>query len=322
MMSKAVIEAARELLAARNYSSVVAVATHALEDDDSDTEMRLLRARAFAALRRDDEAQADLRECLRRRTRCALAYRLLGEICFRRDEYDSAEVFLKEAIRLAPDDAHSRDLLTVANGFLQSTAAVEKLPAAAAVVDCPFYSESRVANRPPRLANGTSTPATPPRDDDLTAPTQLDAWPVSANGIEPFTDTEAMDSVTLADPPDQAAHRQLYVGVTDDFARAEGPATVPERPRARVAHGSAHDGESGELGEVTVREKAKPETFGMYMLRVGTLTPNQLHAAFDHQRRTNMSLAAAVIALGYATEPTIRTLGLAFRAERGLRRAS
>ena len=315
-MSEAVIEAARELLSARNFSSVVAVATHALDDDSTDTEMRLLRARALLALRRDDEAQADLRECLRRRSRCALAYRLLGELCFRRDEYESAIVFLKEALRLEPDDDHSRDLLVIANGFLQSTAAVEKLPAATAAVDCPSFSEPRVAKRPPRLANGTSTPATP--NDGLSERTELEAWPVPRGEIEAFTDTEAMDSVTLADPPDQTEHHRLYVGVDtslDALVQPEGPPTVPERPRSRVAFGSEHDGE-----RTIPEEKRKLETFGMFLIRMGALTPNQLHAAFDYQRRTRISLAEAVITLGYASEPTVRTAGLAFRAERGLRR--
>ncbi len=309
------MEAARELFAARNYSSVVAVATHAIEDDVDDLDMRLLRANALVALRRDQEAQADLQQCLRLRSRCALAYRLLGELCFRRDEYDSAVVFLREAARLDGDDSHASDLLEIARQFLQSTAAVENLPAATAAVDC--------SSRASRPASGTATPLTrsPFFDgatNDLNGPTELHAWPVSHVGVEPFTGTDVMDSVTLADPPNEDSHRELYVGLEDGLAlsQPELPPTVPQRPRARVAFGSEHDLEPTLPDE----KRREHESFGMFLLRIGSLTPNQLHAAFDYQRRTQVSLAAAIIELGYATEPTIRTAGLAFRAERGIRR--
>ena len=289
-----VIEAARELLVARNYSSVVAVATGALEEHPEDIAMRLLRARALLALRRDEEAQVDLRECLRRQIRCAEAYRLLGELCMRRDEFESSAVFLREAIRLRPGDQHSRDLLTVVQAFIKPTAAVEKLPAATAAVG-PF---GETEQRPRRMAQGTCAP----EDDDLFAQTEVDIWPVPAESVEVMaevTDTESADSVTFADPPDP------YVPVGLIGAEEPGPPTVPERPRAtrRTPLGTSFDGSA--------------EGFGGYLLRIGALNASELGRARCYQQRTRISLGEAIVALGFASEPTVITARLAYQAEGG-----
>lgn len=326
VIGEAVIEAARELLGARNYSSVVAVATSALETDPHDIEMRLIRARALLALRRDDEAQTDLRECLRLQMRCADAYRLLGELCFRRDEFESAAVFLREAIRLRPTDEHSRDLLVVVHGLVREaqtlmkpTAAVEKLPAATVAVG-PLSSAGprKAVKRPPRLAHGTSAPDLDLDDDaDLCAPTEVDIWPVSANPriaeLE-ATDTAANDSITLADPPDPRAHQALEIG---GVLGEDGPPTVPERPRSRstLRYPRMSLGSQAEVGG-TVEERFSAG-FGSYLLRIGALTNSELARARVYQKRANLSLGDAIIALGFASEPTIVTANLAYQAERG-----
>jgi tetratricopeptide (TPR) repeat protein len=148
--------AALELFKARQYPGVVAVLTDALLEDPDNLAVRLLRARALAALRRDEEAQRELRECLRRDPACAAAYRLLGELSLRRDDLSSAEIFLKEAVRLAPDDQESTELLDIVKGLTQPTVAVEQLPAATVTVGCIDSPEPRRAQpRPPRLAQGT-----------------------------------------------------------------------------------------------------------------------------------------------------------------------
>jgi tetratricopeptide (TPR) repeat protein len=321
VIGEAVIEAARELLGARNYSSVVAVATSALESCPGDIEMRLLRARALLALRRDEEAQTDLRDCLRRQTRCADAYRLLGELCFRRDEFESAAVFLREAIRLRPTDEHSRDLLIVVEGlenkrFMKPTAAVEKLPAATVAVGSLNSDEPRMAvKRPPRLAQGTCAPDVD-EDVDLSAPTEVDVWPVSPDQREAeleLTDTETADSVTLADPPDPRAHLALEVG---PLLGDDGPPTVPERPRATRRHARTPLGSEFEGTPETIEDKLAAG-FGNYLLRIGALDRGQLTRARLYQQRACLSLAEAVIALGFASEPTVVTANLAFQAERG-----
>ena len=318
MIGEAVIEAARELLGARNYSSVVAVATDALEGCPSDIEMLLIRARALLALRRDDEAQTDLRECLRLQMRCADAYRLLGELCFRRDEFESAAVFLREAIRLRPADDHSRDLLHVVDGLMKPTAAVEKLPAATAAVGPLSQGEPRKArSRPPRLAQGTCAPEVDDVDDsDLMAPTEVDIWPVSPNRAQAqaeLTDTDSADSVTLADPPDPRAHQALEIGgiIGEETA---SPPTVPERPRPTQRYPRMGLGSHFE-GSVETVEEMLAAGFGSYLLRIGALTTGELARARLYQQRARLSLAEAVIELGFASEPTVVTANLAFQAE-------
>ena len=163
MSGKDVTRAALELLQARQYPSVVAVCTDALTEHPDNLYLRLLRARALLALRRDQEAQGELRECLRRDPNCAQAYRLLGELTLRRDELSSAEVFLREALRIEPGDHEAEDLLEIVLSLNQPTVAVEKLPAATVTVGCTSSSEGsdfpkpRRAVRPPRLAQGTSS---------------------------------------------------------------------------------------------------------------------------------------------------------------------
>lgn len=159
-----VMRAALELYRSRQFPGVVAVCADALDNDPDNLHIRLLLARALLALRRDIEAQSHLRDCLRRDPRCAPAYRHLGELAMRRDELQSATIFLREATRIDPDDRDAHDLLRVVQELVrpnQPTAAVEKLPAATVAVGCP--SPSRDPSSPPipsrrrRLAVGTSS---------------------------------------------------------------------------------------------------------------------------------------------------------------------
>ena len=71
----------------------------------------LLRARAHIALRRDLDAQADLRDIIRLDPQCGIAYRLLGELAARRDENESAAIFFREALRLDPGDREASEWL-------------------------------------------------------------------------------------------------------------------------------------------------------------------------------------------------------------------
>src|ERR1044072_5941106 len=129
-----VIGAAVELYAARHYPSVVAVCADALDGEPTCVELRLLRAKALLRLRRDVEAQGDLREVIRFAPKCGLAYRLLGELAARRDEHESARIFLREALRLDPHDREATDWLVVVDNMVRPTSAAEKLPAIAAAV--------------------------------------------------------------------------------------------------------------------------------------------------------------------------------------------
>lgn len=156
------MRAALELFAARQYSGVVAACQDALQDDPANTHLRLLRARALMALRRDAEAQNEISEALRVEPGIAAAYRLLGELAARRDENESAKIFLREALRLDPDDAEAREWLGVVEAMVRSTAAADKLPAAAAAVghllpSAPYAPKPKPGARPPR-AVGTLPP--------------------------------------------------------------------------------------------------------------------------------------------------------------------
>lgn len=133
------MRAALELYGARQYPGVVAACQDALFDDPGNVNLRLLRARALVALRRDAEAQNEISECLRLEPGFGAAYRVLGELAARRDEIESAKIFLREALRLDPGDTEAREWLEVVQAMVRSTAAADKLPAAAAVVDhlCP-----------------------------------------------------------------------------------------------------------------------------------------------------------------------------------------
>ncbi len=132
------LRAALELYRARQYPGVAAVCAEAIDSDPDNLYLRLLRARALLALRNDREAELELAECVRRRPRCAEAYRLLGELGIRRDEADAAAIFLREALRLDPKDREAKEWLGVAESMrrkrdVRPATAGEKLPAAPAV---------------------------------------------------------------------------------------------------------------------------------------------------------------------------------------------
>jgi tetratricopeptide (TPR) repeat protein len=127
-----VLRAAIELYQARHYSSVIAALADAIEEDPANLHLKLLRAKAWLALRCDLEAQQDLSDVIRTDPRCSTAYRLLGELAVRKDEIASARIFLREALRLDPGDVEAKDWLALTEQRVRPSAAAEKLPAAAA----------------------------------------------------------------------------------------------------------------------------------------------------------------------------------------------
>ncbi len=108
-----ILEAARELLDARQFSGVAAVCGEALLDAPDDLDLRLMRARALLALRREVETQVELSFALRIEPRCGAAYRMLGELAAHKDELSSARVFLREALRLCPEDEEATVWLAI-----------------------------------------------------------------------------------------------------------------------------------------------------------------------------------------------------------------
>ena len=144
---------ASELFEARHFPGVVALVSDALDAEPDCVPLRLMRARAHIALRRDLEAQSDLREIIRLDPQCSVAYRLIGELAARRDEHESAAIFFREALRLDPDDREAADWLLVVEAPARPAAVANKLPAPATAAGRFPRSESQ-----PRFAKGTVSP--------------------------------------------------------------------------------------------------------------------------------------------------------------------
>jgi len=145
--SVSVIRAASELFHARNHPSVVAVCSDGLEEEPDNAALRLLRARAWLAMRCDVEAQSDLTEMVRLDPTNPAAYRVFGELSAQREDLESARIFFHEALRLDPGDRESKEWLAITSAMVRPTAVAEKLPAAAAAVGHPILSRA-AASRP------------------------------------------------------------------------------------------------------------------------------------------------------------------------------
>lgn len=128
-VDRGVLATANELFEARHYPSVVALISDALEAEPEHVPLLIVRARAHFALRRDLEAQADLRDIIRLDPQCGAAYRMLGELAARRDEYESAAIFFREALRLSPGDGDAADWLAIIEAASRPAAAASRLPA-------------------------------------------------------------------------------------------------------------------------------------------------------------------------------------------------
>jgi hypothetical protein len=139
-----VIATATELFQGRHYSGVVAMCTDALDDEPECIPLLLIRARSQLALRRDLDAQADLRDIIRIDPSCGTAFRLLGVLAARRNENESASVFFREALRLDPRDREAYDWLMI----VDAPAEPVTMPAVAVPA----------RNAAPRLARGTQSP--------------------------------------------------------------------------------------------------------------------------------------------------------------------
>ena len=129
---------AERLFQSRQYGSAASICAEALEVEPDNLDLRILRARALMALRRDEEAKRELSRALRWHPASGEAYRLLGELAIRRGKLKAASTFLRQAVRFSDENACARGLLDLIESSNQPTVAVEKLPAATATVGCPF----------------------------------------------------------------------------------------------------------------------------------------------------------------------------------------
>jgi hypothetical protein len=150
---------ASELFEARHYPGVVALISDALEGEPDCVPLLLVRARAQMALRRDLDAQADLRDIIRLDPQCSLAYRLLGELAARRDENESAAIFFSEALRLDPGDHEADTWLAIVQCTLPASGIASRTARPAAVAQklpAPAAAAGRFPS--PRFAKGTQSP--------------------------------------------------------------------------------------------------------------------------------------------------------------------
>jgi hypothetical protein len=202
LVDRAIIATAEELFGARHFSSVVALATDALEAEPGCVPMLILRARAHIALRRDIDAQSDLRKIIQLDGHCAIAYRLLGELAARRDENESAGIFFRESMRLDPRDREAREWLQIVESSTRPSSPPEQI----------------------RFARGTQ----PPMSDEDERPTaRSGSQPLRARGSEPavWKTPEPVRALPLPPPP-------LTLPVT---LTGRPPPTPPSKPAQTIA---------------------------------------------------------------------------------------
>ena len=282
IVDRGVIATAAELYEARHYPGVVAMVTDALEDEPECVPLLLIRARAHIALRRDLDAQGDLRDIIRLDSKCSLAFRLLGELAARRDEYPTAATFFREAIRLAPDDQEARDWLQIVDS-VRPAAAAQKLPAPAAAAGRFSRPDSQ-----PRFAKGTQSP-----DDQFERTTK----PFGQRGAadRAFTPTSPLPPTVVLEPKPTLTGRP--------------PAPTPAKPAPRIS-------------PRPITRPSTPELpgFGDYLVSSGILTRERLRAAQAYQRSMKVQLTTAIVTLGLATPQRIEWACVAHQSQVGRER--
>ena len=316
-MDRGVIATAAELFEARHYPGVVAMCSDALDDEPECVPLLLVRARARMALRRDLDAQADLRDVIRLDPQCALAYRLLGELAARSDNNASAASLFREALRLAPDDREAHDWLLIVSAPSRPAAAATHLPAPAAAaghVSSRPAEPRRRASSPSqvRLARGTQPPdpveppvpqpvraarLVDPGDDRPTQPfgcvVDRSALPAAVRPrprqrTEPLSPTPAPEPL----PPPPELERPTLSG--------RPPTLPPARPAPRMTSRS----QTPEL-----------PGFGEYLVATGILTRERLRAAQAYQRSMKVQLSTAIVTLGLASPQRIEWAAVAHQSQ-------
>lgn len=278
---------------------MVAACTDALDDEPECIPLLLIRARARMALRRDLDAQADLRDIIRLDPRCGLAYRLLGELAARRDENASAAVFFREALRLDPDDREAHDWLQIAMAPRPAAAAIQ-LPAPAAVVG-PFPS----APGSGRLARGTQ----PPDPYERTVPADLEERPTE-RPTQPFGRTVERRVRSFAGTPTPPSRPSRPTPTPEPLP----PPPVPERPT--LSGRPPTQPPARPAPRLTARGQA-PELpgFGEYLVAHGILTRERLRAAQAYQRSMRVQLSTAIVTLGLASPQRIEWAAVAHQSQ-------
>ena len=321
-MDRAVIATAHELFEARHYPGVIALISDALDAEPEHVEALVLRARANIALRRDLDAQADLRDIIRLDPQCGVAYRMLGQLAARRDENESAAIFFREALRLDPGDREAGEWLQILGATSRPAAVANKLPAPAAAAgrfprartggDTPrSLSSPARAERPgsqPRFAKGTHAP-----DDER---------PTERKGLEgPTLPLGSKDAHRPAVKVSDTFHgRTSLPSLPQHHARAiKLPLPADPEPEApQLARGSTPKPIRTLTGRpsrpITRQPLSELPGFGEYLVDTGILTRERLRAAQAYQRSMKVQLSTAIVTLGLATPQRIEWAAVAHQS--------
>jgi hypothetical protein len=331
-VDRAVIATATELFEARHYPGVIALISDALEDEPEHVPALVLRARANIALRRDLNAQADLRDIIRLDPQCGVAYRMLGQLAARRDENESAAIFFREALRLDPEDREAAEWLQILGATSRPAAVANKLPAPAAAAgrfprartggDTPrtLSSPARTEQRPgsqPRFAKGTYAP-----DDERPTARRGHEVPTlrlgSADGHR--SARASIPSLGGAQVSDTVHGRTSLPSLPQNHARAIKLPLPPEpEPEPQFARGSTPQPIRTLTGRPSrpITRSPLPELpgFGEYLVDTGILTRERLRAAQAYQRSMKVQLSTAIVTLGLATPQRIEWAAVAHQSQ-------
>jgi len=332
-VDRGVIATANELFEARHYPGVVALVSDALDEEPECVPLLVLRARAHIALRRDLDAQADLRDIIRLDPQCGNAYRMLGELAARRDENESAAIFFREALRLDPGDREATDWLQIVGSQARPAAVATRLPAPAAAAG--RFPRARTAGdgggqprslssparseRPgsqPRFAKGTHAPEEAPThrmgSADGVRPARAEGSPrISVASIPSLAGSPAR--MARADSEATFARRAPTIEPLTDVARGSEPEVVPQAaPRTLTGRPPTRPMTRGTTPELP--------GFGEYLVETGILTRERLRAAQAYQRSMKVQLGTAIVTLGLATPQRIEWAAVAHQSQLGQQR--
>lgn len=323
----------------------------ALESEPDCVELMVIRARAHIALRRDLEAQADLRDIIRFDPQCAIAYRLLGELAARRDENESAAIFFREAIRLDPDDLEAHDWLAIVDVSLRPAAVVKKLPA-------PATAAGRFSPARGPIERGKSAADTDPAHRTLSAPARAGTRPGSqprfARGTRPPTEhderptkpfgrgserngelwrtpeperrerTMDLDAAQVEPAPAPHPHHARMIRIGEGSAPTRTPLPLPpppvlprKEPAPIVARPATQPPAPRKVPMRPATRNPLPEMpgFGDYLVASGILSRERLRAAQAYQRSMKVQLATAIVTLGLASPQRIEWAAVAHQQQ-------
>jgi hypothetical protein len=252
------------------------------------------------ALRRDLDAQADLRDIIRLDPRCGFAYRLLGELAARRDENASAAVFFREALRLDPDDREAHDWLQIVSAPRPAAAATQ-LPATAAAAGH-FSPRPRAASPSQvRLARGTQPPD-PPGRAARAEPEERPTQPLGRTADQRRIRSQA--ATPPARPPVRPTPTPEPLPPPPELERPTLAGRPPTQPPAKPAPRLTSRGPTPEL-----------PGFGEYLVAAGILTRDRLRAAQAYQRSMKIQLSTAIVTLGLASPQRIEWAAVAHQSQ-------